>query len=257
MGINSQTVDGSYHKSPYLHINTNMKRINQLCWVLTMTILGALASTTVQADVRKSNSGMCHVQGESPYYNRLKHFKTYDDLDACMNPSGHIRKLSDTVPDYNRNAFGSGWADDDKDGQNTRAEILIDQSTGPVTFSDDREVVVLTGRWISIFTNKIIVVARYADIDHIVPLKWAWDHGAYKWDYEKRLKFANDPRNLAAVEAGLNRSKGAKGPTEWLPPENKCGYVLRFIRLYKTYGLELSDSEQKEMDTTKILECRK
>ena len=41
---------------------------------------------------------------------------------------------------------------------------------------------------------------------HVVPLKWAWDHGADTWSRDKREKFANDPVNLWSVELSLNRS---------------------------------------------------
>ncbi|MGM0953782.1 MAG: HNH endonuclease family protein [Pseudomonadota bacterium] len=53
--------------------------------------------------------------------------------------------------------------------------------------------------------------ASKIDIDHVVPLKWAWQHGANKWTKEKRERFANDPRNLWSVELSLNSQKGAKG----------------------------------------------
>lgn len=76
------------------------------------------------------------------------------------------------------------------------------------------------------------------DIDHIVPLSWAWKYGANKWTQEKREQFANDPRNLIAVEASLNRQKGDKGPDEWLPPKNIGQYQQRFLRVKKSYGIQ-------------------
>ncbi|WP_236079024.1 HNH endonuclease family protein [Marinobacter nauticus] len=48
--------------------------------------------------------------------------------------------------------------------------------------------------------------AAEVDIDHVVPLNWAWGHGASSWPRQKREKFANDPVNLIPVEASLNRS---------------------------------------------------
>ncbi|WP_421921504.1 HNH endonuclease family protein [Marinobacter salarius] len=44
------------------------------------------------------------------------------------------------------------------------------------------------------------------DIDHIVPLKWAWERGAKGWTRAKRERFANDMVNLSPVDLGLNRS---------------------------------------------------
>ena len=60
----------------------------------------------------------------------------------------------------------------------------------------------------------------------------------------KREQFADDPVNLFAVEARVNRQKGAKGPLEWMPPRESfhCQYVTRFKRALIIYGLEWSDS---------------
>lgn len=136
---------------------------------------------------------------------------------------------------YERSEFGR-WLDEDRDCQNTRHELLIEQSTVTVTLSEN-ECRVVHGRWISMFTGAVNTDASKLDIDHVVPLAWAWSHGADKWEKNRRISFANDPRNLIVVESSLNRSKGAKGPDEWLPPENECQYTLRFIRVARSYDL--------------------
>ncbi len=91
----------------------------------------------------------------------------------------------------------------------------------------------------------------------MVPLKWAWEHGAYNWSAAKRKQFANDEVNLFAVEDSVNQAKGAKGPLEWLPPNKgfHCQYILRFIRVVKTYRMVLSDYEKNEFEVLKIGEC--
>ncbi|MEL0621772.1 HNH endonuclease family protein [Marinomonas arenicola] len=139
---------------------------------------------------------------------------------------------------YKRSEFGSGWADVDRDCQNTRQELLISMSTVPVQFKTGKQCRVIYGRWISMYSGKVFLDASKLDIDHIVPLKWAWDHGANKWSKEKRRQFANDPINLVAVEARLNRQKGAKGLDEWLPPKNVEQYKARFKRVLIKYGLK-------------------
>jgi hypothetical protein len=101
---------------------------------------------------------------------------------------------------YKRSAFGHGWDDADGDCQDSRAEALIAQSTTKVRFADESRCRVVTGRWISPFTAKVIQNSGEIDIDHVVPLKWAWDHGAKTWSRAKREKFANDPVNLWPVE---------------------------------------------------------
>lgn len=138
---------------------------------------------------------------------------------------------------YKRSEFGHGWADIDHDCQNTRQEILISLSTVPVQFKTGKHCRVVHGRWISMYSGKVFLDASKLDIDHIVPLKWAWDHGANKWSKAKRKQFANDPINLVAVEARLNRQKGDKGLDEWLPPKNMEQYKARFKRVLAKYGI--------------------
>ncbi|WP_067222775.1 HNH endonuclease family protein [Marinomonas gallaica] len=94
------------------------------------------------------------------------------------------------------------------------------------------------GRWISMYSGEVIFDASKLDIDHVVPLKWAWEHGAMFWSKAKRKEFANAPVNLVAVEASLYRQKGAKGLDEWLPPKNQEQYKARFQRVALKYGLK-------------------
>ena len=148
-----------------------------------------------------------------------------------------------SVGEYSRAEFGAGWDDNDNDCQDTRAETLIEFSTIPVTFRDERNCVVDRGRWISVFTNNIITDAGDIDIDHVVPLKWAWDSGAHSWAPQKREDFANANANLIPVELELNRSKGARGIQEWLPPSNKCEYIVRFIRVLTIYDLPITNND--------------
>ena len=162
---------------------------------------------------------------------------------------------SDGRSDYSRAAFGHGWDDADGDCQNSRAEALIATSTTQVRFADAKRCRVVTGRWLSPFSGKIIQNASDIDIDHVVPLAWAWRHGANQWTKEKREQFANDPVNLWPVELSLNRSKGARGPDQWLPPAGQCGYVARFFRLVKQYNLKPSRQEAAWIQAF-ITQCR-
>jgi hypothetical protein len=223
----------------------------------TAVLLSALfliAPAIATADlVKKSKSGICHPPASS-HYDRTKNYQPFSSVDSCLAAGGRLPKgmsspgtgklasktlaIADTG--YARGRFGSGWADTDGDCQDSRAEALIAQSSIPVRFADERRCRVVTGRWVSPFTGKVIQNASDIDIDHVVPLKWAWDHGASTWPREKRERFANDPVNLWSVELSLNSQKGAKSPEDWLPPAGRCGYVSRFLRILKIYGLEPS-----------------
>lgn len=214
--------------------------------LIALCLCLSISASWAQESIKKSKSAICHAPG-TEYYSRTKNFTSYDTLDQCLASGGRLPKgqsytpqskpkvASETLTKYSREEFGRGWADEDKDCQNTRQEILISLSTAPVRFSDDRECRVTFGRWISMYSGEVIFDASKLDIDHIVPLKWAWDHGANEWSKEKREKFANDPVNLVAVEASLNRQKGAKGLDEWLPPKNQAQYKARFERVWRAY----------------------
>ena len=203
--------------------------------------------------IKRSSSGICHPS-QSSWYERTNNYTAFDSLESCLNEGGRLPKglsllsLDNTLNEnekkgYERSAFGHGWDDSDGDCQNSRAEALIATSTTSVRFADAKRCRVVTGRWISPFTGKAIQNAGDTDIDHVVPLAWSWDRGAGQWSRGKREKFANDPVNLWPVEASLNRSKGAKGPDEWLPPAGQCGYVARFFRIVKMYQLTPTTEE--------------
>ena len=150
---------------------------------------------------------------------------------------------SDQIPKYDRDLFG-GWSDTDGDCQNMRHELLQELSTAVVRFSENA-CRVTRGRWFDPYTDKVFFESRRLDIDHLVPLKYSWDRGAHSWTAKKRVKFANDPVNLFAVEKSVNRQKSAYGPAEWLPPNIKfrCQYILRFQRIIKKYTLDQNTAE--------------
>ncbi|WP_425641387.1 HNH endonuclease family protein [Marinomonas gallaica] len=206
--------------------------------VIALALFSSLANAEV---VKQSKSGICH-DASSSYYSRTKIFTSFDTLEGCLAAGGKLPKghssaaKNKTEVGYSRDKFGHGWDDADRDCQNTRQEVLISMSTNPVRFADEKQCRVTFGRWISTYSGEVIFDASTMDIDHVVPLKWAWDHGADKWSQEKREQFANDPVNLVAVEASLNRSKGAKGLDEWLPPANQEQYKARFKRILLKYG---------------------
>jgi hypothetical protein len=149
-------------------------------------------------------------------------------------------------PVYSRSAFRH-WIDADGDCQNTRAEVLIRESLVPVTFRSDRGCTVDTGAWLDPYSGRFHYLASELDVDHLVPLKMAWDSGAASWDASERRAYANDLgyRHLVAVARGLNRSKGARGPEGWRPPLAAawCWYGRTYDWVTLTYNLDKSNAE--------------
>ncbi|MFW6695538.1 HNH endonuclease family protein [Streptomyces sp. MAR4 CNX-425] len=86
-------------------------------------------------------------------------------------------------------------------------------------------------------------------IDHVVPLSYAWRLGAARWPEDERRKLANDPLNLLAVDGGTNSSKGDSGPAEWLPPDERirCAYGVRFAQVALRYELPVAAADKEAM----------
>jgi hypothetical protein len=231
-------------------------------FLLTL-ILTFSAGFAVADIVKQSNSGICHDTA-SPWYDRTKDFAAHETMAACLAEgraySGYDgpaeSRPADVPQEYDRTLYGR-WIDVDGDCQNQRHELLLSLSTGPVTLSPDG-CRAAHGRWNDPYTGRIFTESRDMDIDHMVPLAWAHEHGAHAWDAETRERFANDPVNLFAVKAGVNRSKGARGPLEWLPPNASfhCQYVTRFHRIVLTYKLNYAPEEREQMDLLRAQLCQ-
>ena len=144
---------------------------------------------------------------------------------------------------YSRSEFGHGWKDFNKDCFNTRQEILILQGVDEVI--DGCRVT--SGTFYLPYSDETISNPSLIDIDHIVPLKHAWEAGASEWTKEERVMFANDPDNLIISHRSDNRSKGASAPHEWMPPNEDYHerYLRTWVHLKGKYSLEFSEEERE------------
>jgi hypothetical protein len=150
---------------------------------------------------------------------------------------------------YDRSKFMTRWPDDNKDCMNLRHELLA-KTAILIGQYDDAECRILRGKWYGPYTDSYYFSSSDLDIDHLVPLKWAWDHGASDWDSSKRQLFATDARFLIAVDKSANRSKSDKWPVEWLPPNQKyhCSYISIFSRAVLIHEFILTDDETGALD---------
>lgn len=147
---------------------------------------------------------------------------------------------------YSRTAFRH-WIDSDRDGCNTRQEVLIAEAVEPPTVDGDCRI--SGGVWHSYYDDVTVTDASALDIDHMVPLAEAWDSGAYAWDAARRQAYANDldePRALVAVTARTNRSKSDQDPSTWLPPYEgaRCRYAADWLTVKLRWRLSADPAEK-------------
>lgn len=154
----------------------------------------------------------------------------------------------DAPQGYDRSLF-KHWIDADRDGCNTRNEVLIEEATKKPKIGSNCRL--SGGRWTSPFDGKKHTNPSKLDIDHVVPLAEAWRSGAWRWSPAERESFANDldePRALVAVTLNLNRSKGDRDVSAWLPPKGKCDYVLAWVTVKAKYQLTVDSKESTTLD---------
>jgi hypothetical protein len=148
---------------------------------------------------------------------------------------------------YARAQFGPAWADVDRNGCDTRNDILNRDLT--------KQCVVLSGTLVDPFSGESINFVQGAktssevQIDHTVALSNAWQTGAFKLTSDQRKAFANDPLNLLAVKGRLNSQKGDGDAATWLPPlkSYRCDYVSRQIAVKIKYKLWFTAPEKEAM----------
>ena len=105
-----------------------------------------------------------------------------------------------------------------------------------------------TGRWYGAFTGDYFEDPEDVDVDHMVPLKNAHLSGAWAWNPAMKEEYANylgDENHLIAVTAGANRSKGARGPEEWMSPDETywCEYAQGWAEIKAWWELTMTDAE--------------
>jgi hypothetical protein len=147
---------------------------------------------------------------------------------------------------YSRSLF-KHWIDADGDGCDTREEVLIAESISKPQV-DPYGCKVREGDWFSQYEGATYTQPSELDIDHMVPLKEAWDSGAWNWTASQRQAFANDltdSRPLIAVLNSQNRSKSDKDPSNWIPPRTSylCTYLANWVAIKSRWKLSMDQSE--------------
>ncbi|MET1064891.1 MAG: HNH endonuclease family protein [Arthrobacter sp.] len=177
-------------------------------------------------------------------------------------PRGAAAAVLDTLPvkgraaqdNYDRSAFGQAWLDVDRNGCDTRNDILRRDLSG-AEFVAESSCGVASGNLREPYTGRQLSFRRGTEsskkvqIDHVVALGDAWQKGAQQLTAGQREHLANDPLNLIAVDGRANQDKSASDAATWLPPNKafRCHYVARQVSVKAAYGLWVTAAEKDAM----------
>lgn len=172
------------------------------------------------------------------------------------------RALLDTLPvkgrapktGYDREQFGQAWLDVDRNGCDTRNDML-NRDLRDIVHANSVPCKVQAGTLDDPYTGSTIDFVRGQDtssdvqIDHVVALADAWQKGAQQLTFDQRAAFANDPLNLQATDGATNQQKGAGDAATWLPPNRsfRCEYVATQISVKARYDLWVTQAEHDAM----------
>ena len=159
----------------------------------------------------------------------------------------------DTGAHYDRDEWLTDWA---RNGECTTRETVLRQQGRGVTV--DGRCAPTAGTWHSSYDGVTTSDPGELEIDHVVPLAEVARSGPVvdgrrqrpgDWPAARREAYANDVEGLLAVTGSSNQSKSDDDPARWLPTEDRCGYVTRWVRIKKKYGLSVDQAEHDAIAT--------
>ena len=161
---------------------------------------------------------------------------------------GVLYIAADRPEGYDRSLF-KHWIDADKNGCDTRKEVLIAEAI--IKPKKGAKCVLTGGKWISSYDGKTHTKDSGLDVDHLVPLAEAWRSGAWAWTDKERENYANFIEQewmLNAVTASVNRSKSDRDIANWLPAKNVCTYLRGWVIVKTYFNLTVDAAEAKVID---------
>ncbi len=145
---------------------------------------------------------------------------------------------------YRRDNFGQAWADVDRNGCDTRNDVLRRDLHEVTVKPGTNGCKVLSGTLLDPYSGEAIGL-RQIQVDHVVAMSDAWQKGAQQLTADERLAFANDPLNLQPTTGSLNQRKSDSDAASWLPPNKayRCTYVARQVAVKSRYRLWVTQAE--------------
>ena len=238
------------------------RRQSRQAWVLVIVIIaGGLAGTAWFFTNGQFDIGQDPGNGptEAPVFDP-RWMKPVDAVQQV--PVGRAVDALEALPvkgraakdNYDRNEFGQAWLDVDRNGCDTRNDILR-RDLEAAEFTAGSTCKVASGELREPYVGQAIHFRRGSEsssavqIDHVVALGDAWQKGAQQLTAKQRQNLANDPLNLIAVDGPANVKKGASDAASWLPANKgfRCHYVARQISVKAAYRLWVTQAEKDAM----------
>jgi hypothetical protein len=245
-------------------------------WGGLFSSISAYAPTAAASGkILKTNSGICHDPA-SPYYQRIKYASSYSSMAACLKSggrvyvgygggsgttSGNAKKTTKTKAKakasqgYNRSQWSDGsW--ERVAGQCTIRNQLLKRYAKSGTLKVGAGCKVKSGKWKDLYSGSTITKVSQMEIDHIIPLHYAYEHGGKKWSAAKKRQFGNSAKGYKEglyipVSKSANASKGDKGPSKYLPVKAYvCKYVKKWRSIAKEYKIALAAVDKKVISAT-------
>ncbi len=149
-----------------------------------------------------------------------------------------------SIRGYHRKRFQPRWAPH-KGRCDTRETVLARDGR---RVRRDAACHPVKGVWYSPYDGKRLKSEKRVDVDHVVPLAYAWRSGAKRWSQAKRRAFANDLTRpeLLTVSHSANIAKGGQGPQSWRPQRRAhwCRYAGSWITVKRHYRLFVTRKEK-------------
>ena len=124
------------------------------------------------------------------------------------------------------------------------------------TSSIEHHIVEQQGGVWSPYTLERFGSIKETDIEHIVPRSEGHDSGLCGRSDDAKRGFARDLDNLTLAEPALNRyEKADNDPAEWLPIENLCWYVGKWIAIKYKWQLTVDQAEMDAIHDVLRFEC--
>lgn len=121
---------------------------------------------------------------------------------------------------------------------------VYDRSDYSYPASIEQRIVMQQGGVFSPYSMRCFNDVRATDIEHIVANSEAHESGMGLRTRAERQRYASDLDNLTLAAPRLNRyEKRDKDPANWLPENNRCWYVGKYLEIKRKYGLSMDQAE--------------